>query len=131
MTISRRTLITGAGAAAVLGGATAGLLGPRLFSSPRTLDLGGVTAATFRPYIGTTFRLKRTGASALDLTLTDVTQDPPAPHTDSFSLRYRAAQDAQLGQATYRLAHATLGSFDMFLVQSGSRDTSAVINHLR
>lgn len=137
--VSRRTVLGVLGAGAVwsvfaaggpgaLGGvAPAGAAPARTRSAP--FDLATATADTFRPHVGSRFRLSAAGAKPADATLVQVSASPPDGRTDAFSLLFRSATVA-LGQATYGVEHATLGSFSLLLVPAGARDVAGVVNHL-
>lgn len=134
MGLSRRRFLAGIGAGALsgslpaigLGRASVALAGP---SSRAAFDLATATADTFRPHVGTRFRLQRPG-KAVDLVLDDVVAGPPAGPTDSFALRFSASRAPTLSQSIYSLDHAELGTFDLFLVPSGAGVLTAVVNHL-
>jgi hypothetical protein len=51
------------------------------------------------------------------------------PRTESFAVHFYGA-GASLGQDTYTVDHATLGTFDLFLVPSGPSSYTAVFNRL-
>jgi Domain of unknown function (DUF6916) len=75
--------------------------------------------ATFEPCVGDGFRIEGSEGSALNLTLTEATTGPWQPEegsTFAFELIFRGPADPALPQATYRMAHATLGSVDIFIV---------------
>lgn len=139
MEISRRRVLIALGAGALAGAVPAaggGVLAAagRVFASltsPDPLDLANVTADTFRPHVGTRFRLSPAAARALDVTLAEVAT-PPAPDglTDTFTLRFRADGPVELDQAVQQLDHADLGRFSMFLVPAGPHAVEAVVNHL-
>lgn len=96
-----------------------------------SLDLATATADTFRPHLGTRFRVRREGQRAEYLTLTDVVPQPPdGGPTDGFSLLFGMPEPSDLAQTTYGLEHGSLGSFSMFLVPVGSATVEAVVNHL-
>ncbi len=137
MTTSRRTFITTVGLAAVwsaLPKTGVGILadGTPAFAGPRSpLDLATVTADTFRPHVGSRFRLKQAGQKALDLDLVRVESRPrDGGLTESFSLLFRATNPVGLAQAIHQFDHNSLGPFRIFVVPVGPRDVEAVINHL-
>ena len=90
------------------------------------MDLADVTLETFEPLLGTTFELQVSDAEgarhALGLELR-AAEPSPAPPGDRgrppFSLMFRGPADLQLPQATYSLAHAELGTVELFLVPVG------------
>lgn len=142
MTVSRRDFLVGLGVGAIL------LSVPRtgiglLDATPASargkpgppdpapgLDLLAATADTFRPHVGTRFTLKQPGKRNVDLTLAAVEARPPDGVTDAFSLLFRPGKPLTLPAATYELQHSALGTFNLFVVQVGSKDIEAVINHL-
>ena len=86
------------------------------------------TVATFRPRLGETFRLGLPGeAQVVDLVLieaTDLSQRPGGGREGDrprapFSLVFRDPGGRHLPQRIYRLEHADLGAFDLFLVPIG------------
>ena len=98
---------------------------------------------TFAPHVGTDFRLYQKGArKGYGLRLEQVFDNQAqlksrrlAAHDgECFSLYFRGPASADLPQATYRLEHASLGTFSLFLVpgraESGVVLYEAVINHL-
>lgn len=98
---------------------------------------------TFAPHVGTNFRLYRKGASkGHGLRLEEVFDNQArlksrrlkAHDGECFSLYFRGPSAGDLPQETYRLEHASLGTFSLFLVpgreESGGVLYEAVINHL-
>ncbi len=81
------------------------------------------TLRTFMPYVGDTFRILGDSAPPVELTLTTATDlehpravaSPRAP----FSLLFHGPSGPHLPQKMYRMAHATIGTFDLFLVPIG------------
>lgn len=138
MDITRRRFLSAIGAGAVwssLPRTGLGLLGAgspawAARASRTALDLVTATADTFRPHVGSRFRLQRAGQKALDLRLDGVTSSQPDGVTDAFSLQFSAGGPTGLGQATYDLDHAVLGPFRIFLVPAGSQGLGAVVNHV-
>lgn len=76
--------------------------------------------ADFEPCVGTQFQAHARGAAvALELISTRTlrvreTGDPG--QSQPFSLLFRVLGDAPLPQGSYRMQHAGLGEFDLFLV---------------
>ena len=135
MTISRRRFLLGAGLGVLWGAvpvARAALVGAAPAGSARAaFDLATATADTFRPHIGSRFRLHRSGQPALDLELTQVeSAATDGGRTDSFKLRFAGESAAGVAQSTYSLDHAVLGRFAIFVVPSGEAGVEAVVNHL-
>lgn len=137
MGITRRSVLGAMGAGAVWSMVPAtglGLVGSgaqvlvAATSSP--FDWATATAATFGPHVGSRFRLTRPGQKPLDLRLDGVVEAPPDGLTDTFSLQFTAPRSAGLGQATYTLDHAVLGTFRIFMVPAGPQGLGAVVNHV-
>ncbi len=83
--------------------------------------------ATFEPFVGEAFRIEGGEGSFLELTLTEAKTGPWQPEEEStfaFELIFRGPADPMLPQATYRMAHGTLGSVDLFIVPI-ARDADA------
>ncbi len=138
--VSRRSVLGALGAGAVwsvfpvTGLAVFGGLAPAgaAPARPRTttpFELATATADTFRPHVGSKFRLTAAGTKPVDTTLVQVVSTPPDGRTDAFILLFRSPTPP-IGQDTYRVEHATLGSFSLFLVPAGARDLGGVVNHL-
>jgi len=98
------------------------------------------TKATFAPYVNTDFRIYLDPSRLLNAKLVSITDIGPVPDRpvagcESFVLKFYGLE-ALSRQSTYRVEHANLGRFDLFLVP-GDRDKSkkgyyylAVINRL-
>jgi hypothetical protein len=141
MTISRRRLLAGAGTGVLMGSVPARVAGavvptaaPAAPAAPTTrpprLNLARVTADTFRPHVGTRFRLRRPGQPALRLKLVRVDPGAADAATRSFSLMFRSPERFRLGQGTYVVTHRRLGRFRVFLVPVAGWKVEAVINHV-
>jgi len=77
---------------------------------------------TFSPLLGDTFALHADATRTMDIELAQVTrlaETAPAGQRTPFSIVFRSASTAVLPQAIYRVEHATLGSFEVFLVPIG------------
>ena len=77
------------------------------------------THATFEPHVGESFLLRAEPEPTLNVVLVEATLLPALARPDArapFSLVFRGPAGAILPQATYRLDHGTIGSFDIFLV---------------
>lgn len=139
--VTRGGLIkTGAAAAVALGLGGAG----RAFAGNNEADLaasgigrprgGGahLHAATYRPLVGTDFKVRRPGARDLRLKLIDAKKLRGAG--ESFSLLFRGKGRAALDAGTYRFEHPALGAFDLFVGPVGrgvkGLDLEAVINRI-
>jgi hypothetical protein len=85
-----------------------------------------LTIDTFSPLLGDPFtlRLDETRAMAVELTeVTDLSEAARAAPAEGqrtpFSIVFRSASNAVVPQGIYRLEHASLGSFEPFLVTIG------------
>ena len=95
--------------------------------------------ATFLPHISTVFRIFYPNSSKiLTTTLVDVSDIGPVPDRaeagrECFVLKFRGTESL-LRQNTYRIEHAVLGRFELFLVPAGKTKQGsycqAVINRL-
>jgi hypothetical protein len=95
--------------------------------------------ATFLPHVSTVFRIFYPNSSKiLTTTLVEVSDIGPVPDRpeagrESFMLKFRASETL-LRQDTYRIEHAVLGRFELFLVPAGKNKQGsycvAVINRL-
>jgi hypothetical protein len=77
------------------------------------------THATFEPHVGESFRLHGGQESPVELVLVDASLLPALARAETrapFSVVFRGPSGAILPQAIYRLDHATIGTFDLFLV---------------
>lgn len=81
------------------------------------------TVETFAPLLGSTFTARAFGAdgSPHDVPLTlDRATPATAPAGDRgrppFSLEFAGPAELRLPQGTFKLQHATLGAFDLFIV---------------
>jgi hypothetical protein len=92
--------------------------------------------ATFTPYVDTVFRIY-SGTSMAIATLVKVEDIGPVPDhnvvgSECFVVRFRGTET--LPQNTYRIEHAALGRFDLFLVPAGKDKkgiyTQAIVNRL-
>ena len=85
------------------------------------------TSETFAPHLGETFRVYPDPATALDMSLIDVTVlgggsgrgGESAGGRVPFSLVFRGPLQPVLPQRTYRVEHDGIGEFDLFLVPIG------------
>ena len=87
------------------------------------MDLDSVTAATFAPLCGTTFRLSSGDHSAFEVELISVFEaEHHGRSRPQFSLVFRGGPDPPLPQRIYRLEHDELGALELFLVPLGPDD---------
>jgi hypothetical protein len=93
--------------------------------------------ATFEPHLNTVFRIFRDSSTSISATLVTIEDIGPVPDKavagrECFLLTFRGTE--KLPQHTYRLDHAVLGTFELFLVPGGSNKKGiyyeAVINRL-
>jgi len=88
--------------------------------------------ATYPPLVGSTFVLRGPGPDALIVELESVT--PLPSDGESFSLRFRGSARPSVASRIYRIEHATLGRFELFLSPVGpgakSLRLEAVINRI-
>ena len=92
------------------------------------IELGGVTAETFRPLIGQGFRV---ADSEVVITLESVNLLGLARNPElrePFSLTFRLPGPGKCPQTTYRLEHDTLGALNIFLVQVSPTGVEAIFN---
>ena len=92
-----------------------------------------LSAETFAPHVGTTFRVlvedANAGVSAIELAEVRLgTPQPGAPREQPFSLHFTGPADRLLEQGTYVLDHDQLGRLDIFLVAIGPGRYEAVFN---
>jgi Domain of unknown function (DUF6916) len=95
--------------------------------------------ATFLPHVSTVFRIFYADSSKILTTtlvsVSDIGPVPDRPETgrESFVLKFRGTETL-LRQNTYRIEHAVLGRFELFLVPAGKNKQGcyclAVINRL-
>ena len=95
------------------------------------------TKATFAPYVDSVFRIYPDSSRSLKSTLISIQDIGPVPDQrvaghECFVLKFRGTE--ALGQNTYRIEHAVLGRFNLFLVPAGKTKKGvyyqAVINRL-
>jgi len=88
-------------------------------------DLRSFTIETFAPLVREMFRIHPEGASPLDAEL--ISAEPyggqAAGGRAPFSIVFRGPPQPVLSQMTYRIEHAVLGSFDLFIVPIGPDET--------
>lgn len=77
------------------------------------LDLATLTPEQFDPLVGARFAVSEL-ADVLEL-VSVARLNSPSPRPQPFSLTF-ASRTHKLTQATFRLAHPQLGTFDVFLV---------------
>ena len=86
------------------------------------------TCATFDPHLGERFRLEVEAGSTIDVVLTEARvwgASPDPGGRDPFTVVFQGPPETVLPQRTYRLEHAAIGAFEIFLVPIG-RDERGV-----
>ena len=85
-----------------------------------------LTIDTFSPLLGDPFTLHLDATRTMAVELAEVTDlsdtarsRPPAGQRTPFSILFRSASNSVLPQGIYRLEHAILGGFELFLVTIG------------
>jgi hypothetical protein len=79
-------------------------------------DLAALTAADFDPLVDTTFAVVADGVPAIELALRDVARGSGlSGFREPFALTFSGPPEPVLEFATYRLAHADFGEFELFL----------------
>jgi hypothetical protein len=85
-----------------------------------------LTIDVFSPLLGDPFTLHVDATRTMAVELSEVTDlseaarsTPPKGQRTPFSIVFRSASNAVLPQGIYRLEHASLGSFEPFLVTIG------------
>jgi hypothetical protein len=86
---------------------------------PDRRSLDRLTAAEFRPWIGSRFQL---GADALAAELVEVNERQASSSRVPFSIVVRGPGAPVLPQGIHRLAHDQLGVLELFLVPLGPDD---------
>ncbi len=89
--------------------------------------------ATYVPLVGSDFEIHRPDGGPVSFELVDATQLPG--RGECFSLVFRGPAEVPLDQRTYRVGHAVLGDFPLFLVplgpcEGGGQQLEAVVNRL-
>jgi len=78
-------------------------------------DFTPLSAADFRPLVGTAFAVVNDNETKIELRLTEVVTLGERPgHRHPFSLRFLGPPAPLLEQATQRLAQPELGTLDLF-----------------
>jgi hypothetical protein len=145
--LERATVTALAGAVLPVAFAQSGS-GGKMSSSATDQDsfFDGISAETFKPFIGDKFSVALYGRSRGSITLVAVSQSKPAasvgingsksttPELDTFTLTFEGS-GAKLPQETYTLSQLSLGSFPLFLVplpkSSAAPMYSAVFNLIK
>jgi hypothetical protein len=106
--------------------------------STATSPVAGLSMASFKSQLGTSFQINRQAAK-IKVKLVDVTnfasRNQNAAGKEGFSLLFRGPKETPLKQDTYLIEHGELGMFSFLVVPVGTKDTraphyEAVINRL-
>jgi len=86
--------------------------------------LESLTHESFRPHVGTGFRVEYAPGTSATLTLAEVTVlggggGAGASRRQPFSLLFRGPRAPVLPQRIYRLDHERMGALDLFIVSLG------------
>ncbi len=125
----------GAAAAVVIGVVPAG----RALALPGGSIIAASTGAprylrreTYVPLVGDVFHVGRSGESPLEVRLVEARRLPGAG--DTFSLLFRGNDGADIESGLHRIAHRSLGSFDLFLGPVGrpatGQELEALVNRI-
>jgi hypothetical protein len=78
---------------------------------------------TFAPHLGESFRAQAADSQWAEMTLTEATALGEGAPTEGrrapFSIVFRGPREPVLPQQTYRMEHAAIGAFELFLVPIG------------
>jgi hypothetical protein len=85
-------------------------------------ELGALTAETFAPLRGESFRIAPGDAPEFEVELVEVDEGGAGASRTQFSLLFRGGPDPPLPQRIYRVEHEELGPLDIFLVPLGPDD---------
>ncbi len=96
--------------------------------------LENITKTNLTENLHTQFTLCLESNRTGELELVELTEGRASPEYESFTLLFRGAAVDPLGQGTYRMEHAALGAFDLFIVPVAQDQTGryyeAVFNRL-
>ena len=107
-------------------------------SSPHSVErmttLENLQLNSFSEHLNTKFRVSTGGDESLELELVEAKDLGSSPRQERFTLLFRGPSAVALEQKMYKIDHASLGSFDLFLVpvgaRQGYREYEAVFNRL-
>ncbi len=98
------------------------------------MALEHLTKTNLAENLHTPFKLCLEPSGTSELELVELTEGRPHPEYESFALLFRGPAAEQLGQGLYRIEHAALGVFDLFIVPVAQDQTGryyqAVFNRL-
>jgi hypothetical protein len=90
-----------------------------------------LTAALFRPHLGSSFLVRRADGPETEIELAEVREvspQPGAPRQDPFTLLFSGPTEHPLGQGLHSLEHSTMGTLEIFLVPVSPESYEAVFN---
>ena len=85
-------------------------------------ELGALTADTFAPLRGESFRIAPGDVPEFEVELIEIKEGAAGASRTQFSLLFRGGSDPPLPQRIYRVEHEELGPLDIFLVPLGPDD---------
>ena len=97
----------------------------RALKGRKKIMLETVRAADFAKHLDTKFRVFVDEGSPLDLILTEVDDHMQHPGLEQFTLILKGPRERWLPQGTYRIDHPVLGSLQLFMIPTISRDQEA------
>jgi hypothetical protein len=89
----------------------------------QTDPLFNYSEATFKSYLNSVFQM-HTAGGIVAVTLAEVNSMPAAKGGECFTLLFRGGARAQ-NQDTYMMVHGSLGTFELFLVPTGTNQNGA------
>lgn len=97
--------------------------------------LDNLNSRVFADQLHTTFHVRVSGSSILDLELIEVTEKDQSPNFEQFSLTFKGPLTPHFPQGTYSFEHSKLGAVDLFVVplgpESGGMRYEVIFNRLR
>ena len=72
-------------------------------------------AADFNAHLHTTFRIYYEPDAAIEAELIEVSERPPTPRQERFSIVFRGPRWPLLFQALYRIEHPAMGTHELFI----------------
>ncbi len=75
-----------------------------------------LTRDAFAENLNTSFQLQHQEMGLIELQLTDVSELKTTPHQQMYSIIMRGPLGTPLEQGLYKMEHAQIGAFDLFLV---------------
>jgi hypothetical protein len=78
--------------------------------------MADLTHEEFSKHLNTKFGIRVSEDQAIEAELTEVSEFLISPRQERFSLVFRTSNEFIVGQGLYRLEHAGMGPFDLFIV---------------